>query len=152
MKRRHIEEQYAARREGAEAYRDQEMARLFDRCTRKQEGGSDRWTQDRIAERMGRRQSWVSKRLVFGRFLAFIPTGISAEGLTERRFREHWKQTKKAGGEDARFRAVLDRLQNGIPTGEAALHDKHGIPHGYEWPREVHRFNGSRSDLDSSSK
>ena len=43
---KHIEEQYAAKRGGAEAYRDQEMARLFGECG---------WTQERIAAQMGKR-------------------------------------------------------------------------------------------------
>ena len=43
---------------------------------------------------MGRTQQWVSKRLIFGRFLKFNPTGINSQNLTERRFRELWKRTK----------------------------------------------------------
>jgi hypothetical protein len=72
------------RREGACAYRDQEVARLFEECG---------WTQERIAQRMGKRKAWVSNRLIFGRYLAFRTSGSNAN-LTERRFRDHWKQTK----------------------------------------------------------
>jgi hypothetical protein len=118
---RHIEEQYAARRAGADAYRDQELARLFTECE---------WTQERIAGQMGRRQAWVSYRLVFGRFLAFITTGDNPnrdliDTLTERRFRQHWKQTK--GKEPARFAEVAHRLEHGIAQGHQALVEKPGI-------------------------
>lgn len=131
---KHIEEQYQAKREGADAYRDQEMARLFEECG---------WTQERIAERVselsGKRitQSRVSRRLVFGRFLKFMPSGHKGEpefssgkpswltNLTERRFREHWKRTK--GRERERFAAVAHALEHGIPHGFDALIDKPGI-------------------------
>lgn len=81
---RHINDQHAARKEGAESYRDQELARLFHECE---------WGQERIAEHMKRKQQWVSLRLVFGRFLAFT-TGCcnsQIQGITEGRFREHYK-------------------------------------------------------------
>src|SRR5687768_6972313 len=42
---KHIEEQHAARRESADAYRDQEMAKLFEESA---------WTQERIAQRVGK--------------------------------------------------------------------------------------------------
>ena len=110
---KHIEEQYQARREGADAYRDQEMARLFE------ESG---WTQEQIAGRMGKRQVWVSQRLCFGRFLSFIASGDNpdlAVNLTERRFREHWKRSR--GHERERFAAVAHALEHGIPHGHEAL-------------------------------
>jgi hypothetical protein len=43
---------------------------------------------------MGKRQSWVSKRLIFGRFLNFNPTGLNIESLTEGRFRGLWQRTR----------------------------------------------------------
>jgi DNA-binding transcriptional ArsR family regulator len=120
LKLKHIEEQYAARREGAEAYRDQELARLFGQCG---------WRQEKIATHMGKKQQWVSLRLIFGRFLDFTTTGCNQPdclaGLTERRFRGYWVRTK--GREQDRFRQVAETLANGIPQGHAALVNKPGI-------------------------
>jgi hypothetical protein len=116
----HIEEQYQARREGATAYRDQEMARLFEECD---------WGQEKIAARMGKRKSWVSYRLKFGAFLGFSTSGGKHPSwlmnLTERRFREHWKRTK--GREAERFAQVAHALEHGVPHGYEAMIDKPGI-------------------------
>ena len=126
----HIEEQYAARRAGAEAYRDQEVARLFAECD---------WTQARIAARMGRSQNWVSKRLLFGRYLRFSTSGTKHESphhsLTERRFREAWQAThtarhpKETDGE--RFLRVAvwlaDAPPSEVPRGYLNLIEKPGI-------------------------
>lgn len=119
---RHIEEQYAARREGAEAYRDQEVARLFEECG---------WSQDKIARHMSKKVPWVSRRLCFGRFLKEFPTGKfpATTNLTERRFREHYKSACRAfpgkqqsrEKERDRFAHVLNALQNGVPQGAEAL-------------------------------
>lgn len=115
-----INEQYEAHKEGAVATRDQEVARLFEQCG---------WTQERIAQRMGKRQQWVSYRLIFGRFLEFTTSGCEhpscTTNLTERRFREHWKRTK--GSEKDRFEQVLHALEHGIPHGRAALVSKPGV-------------------------
>jgi hypothetical protein len=52
------------------------------------------WTQDELAKKEGKGQQWVSRHLLFGRFLSFTPTGVSIESLpanlTERRFRAFW--------------------------------------------------------------
>ena len=77
-------------REGCEARRDQEVARLFNECG---------WNHRRIAAKMGRAQSWVARPLLFGRFLAFMPSGHKSESppdsLTEWRFRQAWSQARK---------------------------------------------------------
>jgi hypothetical protein len=97
--------QHAELRDGADAYRDQEMARLFERCG---------WTQERIARQMGKKQAWVSKRLCLGRFLSFIPSGNNASlnlsTLTERAFRSLWQKTGKKDDERRRFAQVADML------------------------------------------
>lgn len=121
LKLKHIEEQAAARRESADAYRDQELARLFNECD---------WTQEKIAAHLGKKQQWVSKRLIFGRFLKVTPTGSNSEvtaSLTERRFREHYRKAciafpgkkQSAEKERNRFDFVLNELQHGVPTGKA---------------------------------
>ncbi len=78
-------------RERADAYRDQEMARLFVECG---------WTQERIAEKVGKSKMSVSRRLVFGRFLDFVTHGLQTqkppENLTERRFRALYGTACKA--------------------------------------------------------
>jgi transcriptional regulator with XRE-family HTH domain len=107
----HIDEQYAARREGAEAYRDQELARLFNECG---------WTQERIAKRVGKKKSWVSYRLRFGAFLDFSTLVEKLESariqtLTEGAFRRIWAKT--AGPEKERFAQVAEILRGGVPAG-----------------------------------
>jgi len=88
----------------ADAYRDQELARLFLECE---------WTQERIGQKMGRTQAWVSFRLIFGRFLSFITSGYKDQTesllrLTERAFRKVHARTR--GTERERFAEVLARL------------------------------------------
>jgi len=96
----------ARRREGAEAYRDQEMARLFNECG---------WTQEKIARKMGKKQTWVSLRLVFARFLIFIADRNKSEGLTEWKFRKLYSGTR--GTEKERFECVLGKLGDTVPLG-----------------------------------
>jgi ribosomal protein L19E len=65
------------------------MARLFVECG---------WTQGKVAARMGKQQAWVSKRLIFRRFLSFNPSGIKqTKSLAERLFRSLWAQTTGSG-------------------------------------------------------
>lgn len=95
---------------------DQEIARLFN------EKGCG---QEEIARHMGKKQPWVAKRLCFGRFLSFIPSGnkpACLANLTERRFREYYKTACAAypGKEDRGPRALvtqpggLHRRQDGV--------------------------------------
>lgn len=92
------------------------MARLFGECG---------WTQEKIAARMGKRQDWVSRRLLYGRFLKNMSADIFPSNLTERRFRDYWSRT--TGKEAERFAQVLRTLETGIPTGIAACHEKPGV-------------------------
>jgi hypothetical protein len=106
-----IEEGHASRREQAAAWRDQEMARLFE---------ESEWTQQKIARKVGKTQRWVSYRLLFGRFLSFRTTcskdapGIAS--LTEGAFRTLWKKTGSKK-ESARFAEVLTMLEKQPPPG-----------------------------------
>jgi hypothetical protein len=54
------------------------------------------WTQEKLAEKEGKTQPWITYRLRFGRFLGFITTVIKIEtlpkNLTEGRFRSFWEQ------------------------------------------------------------
>lgn len=121
-----IDQETARLGEAKDAYRDQETARLFMECG---------WTQQQIAERMGKKQDWVSRRLLFGRFLDFMASGhnpaTGSKQLTERRFREFWKRTKGTKGsknkEADRFAQVAHALEHGIPHGMEALVNKPGI-------------------------
>jgi hypothetical protein len=74
---------------------EQELARLFVRSG---------WTQGELAKREGRPRPYVTRLLLFGRFLSFVPMGTNAEsvllGLTERRFRDFWDRTDKCGGNE----------------------------------------------------
>jgi len=102
--------------ERADAYRDQELARLFVECG---------WTQEKIARKVERSQVWVSCRLTFGRFLSFIASSYKRESLTEFRFRACWRKTK--GKESDRFRQVLSILEGEVPPGYRNLVNKPGI-------------------------
>lgn len=86
----------------AAAKRDQAMALLFIRSG---------WTQEQLAEKERTTQSHIAKRLRFGRFLSFSPTGLNLENvpknLTEFKFRGYWSKTDKTEtNERIRFRAV----------------------------------------------
>ncbi len=72
-----------------EAERDQAVSHLFVEC---------HWTQEMIAAEMGQNQSWVSRRLMFARFLDFMPDRHKSDfagKLAEFRFRTHWERVGK---------------------------------------------------------
>lgn len=53
------------------------------------------WTQQAIADEVGKPQAYVSQLLCFGRFLDFIASGDNLEipeDLTERKFRGSWSR------------------------------------------------------------
>jgi hypothetical protein len=58
---RHAEAHFNSRR--ADAYRDQEVARLFVEC---------KWPQVLFARKMGWSEALVSRQLLFGRFISKI--------------------------------------------------------------------------------
>lgn len=95
-----INQEYAKRHDGADAYRDRELARLFGECG---------WSQERIAKRMGKTQGWVSQRIIFAAFLSFITTGNKIDRLTERAFRGAYSRTRGKDQED-RFAQTLTIL------------------------------------------
>jgi len=89
---------------------EQDLALLFARSG---------WTQEKIAKKEGKGQQWISRRLIFGRFLTFTPTGVNAENLfanlTERRFRELWSETdQNEGNERIRFQQVMKLIEERI--------------------------------------
>ncbi len=49
---------------------EQALAVLFARSN---------WTQEQLAKKEGKNQSWVARQLLFGRFLSFMPMGINPE-------------------------------------------------------------------------
>ena len=103
---KHIEEQAGAMQARVNAYRDQEIARLFV-----QSG----WTQERIAQRMGKSQQHISRLLLFGRFLVFTPSWCNPmkppKNLTEGRFRGYFERTDKTAKEPRRFAEVLRLME-----------------------------------------
>jgi hypothetical protein len=105
--RRHAEldATYGKDRREAGIRREQELARLFWRSG---------WTQERLAERERISQAEASRRIVFGRFLDFIPSSINAEiptkTLTLGRFQTFWRQTDSIGNERKRFQQVIDLM------------------------------------------
>lgn len=56
------------------------------------------WTQEELAEKEGRSQSYTAQKLLFGRFLGFIASGNNLpnppRNLTERRLRQSGVKTK----------------------------------------------------------
>jgi hypothetical protein len=103
-----IEQGHAQRCKAADAWRDQEFARLFNECE---------WIQDKIASKIGRTQQWVSLRLIFGRFLSFIAPrnseGIRTDRISERAFRKLYSGTR--GGKRERFASLLSELKENLP-------------------------------------
>jgi hypothetical protein len=94
-----IEKATKAKEERAKGYRDQALAKLFVKSG---------WSQRELAEHLGRRwgkevsREWVTKRLLFGRFLTFFGTSCTEESspgahfklsqdLTEGKFRGFWE-------------------------------------------------------------
>jgi hypothetical protein len=57
-----------------------------------------------LAAKERKSQQWISRRMLFGRFLSFTPTGVNAEtlpiNLGEWRFRSYWDRTDKFGGNE----------------------------------------------------
>lgn len=95
-------EEFTRRYVAIESTHDRDLARLFV------ESG---WTQERIAEQIGKEQSWVSRHLCFGRFLNFMPTGITLrQDLTERQFRRYWDATNQELSEQDRFQSMCRAL------------------------------------------
>jgi len=91
----------------AAALRDQALAALFHRSG---------WTQEQLAGKEGKERSYIARRLLFGKFLAFVSTGHNSEkpprGLTERRFRSYWERCDKASGNEyQRFTQVLRLIE-----------------------------------------
>ena len=68
------------------------------------------WTQDRIAEKVGKAQNTVSQLLCFGRFIIAVrdnhqsgsPGGSIPQNLTEWAFREAWKKAPKKSADGQR--------------------------------------------------
>jgi hypothetical protein len=88
------------------------------------------WTQQAIAERIGKSQTWVVFMLTFGRFLDHIitsgnnPLSIPAN-LTERRFRAYWAnrlaKLKLGSNQHApKVDASNDAPTNGVAIADAA--------------------------------
>jgi hypothetical protein len=89
----------------ATAKRDQALAILFDRSG---------WTQERLAKKEGRSDSWVLFHVRFGRFLNFLTDVMEVpKNLTERRFRSYWlRADPQKTSERIRFQAVLKLMRS----------------------------------------
>jgi len=76
---------------------DQDAARIFY-----QSG----WTQEELAAFVGKSRSYCARRLLFGRFLGFVPDRHISRNDTEWRFRSFWERTQGTN-ERQRFTHVL---------------------------------------------
>lgn len=108
--RTRIEQTYGSSSAEAGAHRDQALAALYHRSG---------WTQDELAKVEGITQSVAGKRMRFGRFLSFSPTGTNPRNLTERRFRSYWEQTEKNPNERIRFAAVMRLIEEDTRIGKS---------------------------------
>jgi transcriptional regulator with XRE-family HTH domain len=83
---------------------EQALAQLFWRSG---------WTQEELAAKEGKAQSYLSRMLCFGRFLAFsanMPTGHNLEITSERQFRKYWEQSE-GSNERRRFLHVVEMIK-----------------------------------------
>jgi hypothetical protein len=92
------------------------LARLFVEA--KESGRDQKW----IAARMGRPESWISQRLLFGRFLKFTTREFLnslPKPLTEWRFRDNWARAgkRRKETEEERFGRVLELRRLLEPAG-----------------------------------
>lgn len=88
---------------------EQELAKLFFRSG---------WSQDHLAAKEGKKKSWVSQRLIFGRFLAYSENSTDSGKLTEWAFRRYWEQTDVSQTERQRFRAVERLIEEHPPEAD----------------------------------
>lgn len=99
----------------AGARRDQELAAVFYRSS---------WKQEELAKVVGKSAFWVSKRLLFGRFLGFLSDDKKSEfttsKLTEGGFRKYWDLTK-GNNEYQRFTEVLRQMAESTPAAKKRL-------------------------------
>lgn len=103
--RERLREVYGDSRTQAAARWEQALATLFYRSG---------WTQEKLAAKEGKEQRWISRRVVFGRFLNSRPDGLNPElPLTEGKFRKFWDQTE--GDERERFKTVARMLKDEVP-------------------------------------
>lgn len=107
-----IKEQCQAKVKEAFGERDQAMSKLFV------ESG---WSQQAIADRIGKSQDWVSKRLRFGRFCEFLNTRVVKKlpgSLSEGVFRKYWKKHSpgksraNTPAETKIFQAIIDDMES----------------------------------------
>jgi len=102
--RQRLRDTYGETKKAAGVRWEQELALLFYRSG---------WTQEKLAEKEGKSQRWISYQLQFGRFLNFSTPVLNQEKpaflLTEGRFRGFWEKTE--GDERDRFRAVARLIE-----------------------------------------
>jgi hypothetical protein len=100
--RARIRETYGDSEEEAGARWQQELARLFYRSG---------WTQQKLAEKEGKKQQWIARQVKFGQFLDFTPIGVNTKigpAITEGAFRDCWDKTD--GNDRERFQQAAELL------------------------------------------
>ena len=91
---------------------DQTLATLFYRSG---------WMQEQLATAEGKSTFWISKRLLFGRFLGFLSVDKIPRNLTEWRFRGYWERTDKDSNERIRFRDVARLMEQELTLSKPTL-------------------------------
>jgi hypothetical protein len=81
---------------------EQALAGLFHRSG---------WTQEKLAKKEGKGQQYVSRLLVFGRFLAVLGNTPIGVNLAEGRFRGFWDRTAHLDHERLRFAEVRKMIE-----------------------------------------
>lgn len=117
--RERIRETYGDNNVEAGAQRDQALARLFYRSG---------WTQERLAAKEGCSRPYVTRKLLFGAFLNFVPIGTTPKNLTEGKFRGYWERTT-GSNQRQRFAEVARLIEEDTRVGESTAKKSHiGVP------------------------
>src|SRR5215467_1578992 len=80
---------------------EQELAKLLWRSS---------WTQEELAAKEGKSISWISRQVLFGRFLDVSVNLTDWQILSEGKFRNYWKNSEGAS-ERHRFRHIAEMIE-----------------------------------------
>jgi len=116
--RERIREVYGDSKAEAATRWEQELAKLL---------WHSGWTQEELALKEGKGKSWISQRIIFGRFLDFSENSTVSGNLTEWAFRKYWERSDGAS-ERRRFRHIAEMIEGEtqkvpVPNANALMRD-----------------------------